>query len=65
MYRVELSVSTTKKNLKDYAVFVAFDMEIVTLTSIQASEAAHILGDGQEPNDDVPVEKPVASNGFC
>ncbi|KAF2556408.1 hypothetical protein F2Q68_00016744 [Brassica cretica] len=96
MYHVELSVS----DLKDDAVFVAFDMEIVTLTSIQASEAAQILlklgkfnftsrhqtftipriitekqrppltdffihGDGQEPNDDVPVEKPVASNGFC
>ncbi|KAH0886028.1 hypothetical protein HID58_062124 [Brassica napus] len=38
-YRVELSVS----DLKDDAVFVAFDMEIVTLTSIQASEAAQIL----------------------
>ncbi|CAN6803083.1 unnamed protein product [Brassica oleracea] len=61
MYRVELSVS----DLKDDAVFVTFDMEIVTLTSIQASEAALILGDGQEPNDDVPVEKPVASNGLC
>ncbi|KAG2308920.1 hypothetical protein Bca52824_028668 [Brassica carinata] len=57
--RVELYVS----DLTDDAVFVAFDMEIVKLTSIQASEAAQILGDGQEPNDDVPVEKPIASNG--
>ncbi|CAN6890721.1 unnamed protein product, partial [Brassica oleracea] len=56
-----LSVS----DLKDDAVFVAFDMEIVTFTSIRASEAAQILGDGQDPNDDVPVEKPVVSNGFC
>lgn len=40
MYRVELSVS----DLKDDAVFVAFDMEIVTFTSIRASEAAQILG---------------------
>ncbi|KAG2270938.1 hypothetical protein Bca52824_065493 [Brassica carinata] len=39
MYRVELSVS----DLKDDAVFVAFDMEIVTFTSIRASEAAQIL----------------------
>ncbi|CAN6931175.1 unnamed protein product [Brassica oleracea] len=38
-HRVELSVS----DLKDDAVFVAFDMEIVNLTSIQAFEAAQIL----------------------
>ncbi|KAG5410671.1 hypothetical protein IGI04_006990, partial [Brassica rapa subsp. trilocularis] len=59
-HRVELSVS----DLKDDAVFVAFDMEIVKLTSIQAFEAAQILEDGQEPSDDVPMEKLVASNGF-
>ncbi|CAN7083391.1 unnamed protein product [Brassica oleracea var. botrytis] len=37
--KTNLSVS----DLKDDAVFVAFDMEIVNLTSIQAFEAAQIL----------------------
>ncbi|CAN6882598.1 unnamed protein product, partial [Brassica oleracea] len=51
-YRVELSVA----DQTDDAVFVAFDMEMVKLTNIQASEAVQILGVGVDAHveDELP-----------
>ncbi|KAL0684854.1 hypothetical protein Bca4012_051702 [Brassica carinata] len=43
------------------AVFVAFGMEMVKLTNIQAAEAAHILGGDHSADDVMHGENPVES----